>query len=160
MTGRLSEKVDFYLGWLRNPGKIGAIAPTSVGMAQKMASLVRPDNGLPVLELGPGTGVITRAILERGVNPKDLHSIEYSKGFLPGLRQRYPGVNFIHDDAFEISRIARDLGIEKFDTIVSALPLLNFTAQRRAELVDAMLDLLAPGRPMVQFSYPRFSDRS
>ncbi len=147
------SKLAFYMECLKNPKTVGAIAPTSAWMARKLASVIRPENGLPVLELGPGTGVITKAILDRGVAPENLVSVEYSKTFLPTLQKRYPGVNFIYGDAFHISRIARDAGIDRFDTVVSALPLLNFPAVDRTILINRILDLLGPGRPMVQFSY-------
>ena len=153
LTAKLCEGMEFYKGWINNPRKVGAIAPTSADMARKMASVIRPDSGLPVLELGPGTGAITKAVLERGVDPSNLVCVEYSKSFLPGLRRRFPGVNFIHGDAFNISQIAEEQGIDKFDAVISALPLLTTPVRLRVRLVEAMLDLLEPGRPMVQFSY-------
>jgi phosphatidylethanolamine/phosphatidyl-N-methylethanolamine N-methyltransferase len=153
MNKQTSGGMTFYLGWLKNPKRVGAIAPTSTGMARKMASVVRPESDLPVLELGPGTGVITKAILERGVAPEKVVSVEYSQSFLPGLKRQFPGVEFVYGDALNISQIARDLGIERFDSIVSALPLLNFPVDQRTHLVKEMMNLLAPGRPMIQFSY-------
>lgn len=153
MTDKPENKFAFYMEWLKNPRRVGAIAPTSVGMARKMASVIRPESGLPVLELGPGTGVITKAILDRGVRPENLVSVEFSENFLPDLKQRYPGVKFVHGDAFHISQIASDLGIERFDTVVSALPLLNFPEAQRAVLIKKLLGLLGPGRPLIQFSY-------
>ncbi len=143
----------FYRGWLKSPKTVGAIAPTSAGMARKMASVVRPDSDLPVLELGPGTGVITRAILARGIRPENLVSVEYSPSFLPGLKAQFAGVNFVQGDALNISQIAGDLGIARFDCIVSALPLLNFPPDKRVFLINEMLNLLVPGRMMIQFSY-------
>ena len=112
-----------------------------------------PERGLPVLELGPGTGVITKAILDAGVKPDNIYSIEFSREFIPGLKQRYPGVNFIHGDAFRVSEIARDLEIDCFDSVISGLPLLNFPVSRRVRLVIASLNLVDYGRPFVQFSY-------
>lgn len=153
LMARLGGTLEFYKGWLDRPKVIGAIAPTSIGMARKMTTPMRPDSGLPVLELGPGDGAITRAILERGIDPRNLHSVEYCEGFLPGLRRRYPGVNFIHGDASNISQIARERGLERFDVIISALPLLNFPIMQRVRLINAALGLLEPGRPLVQFSY-------
>jgi phosphatidylethanolamine/phosphatidyl-N-methylethanolamine N-methyltransferase len=153
MNKQTSGGMTFYLGWLKNPKRVGAIAPTSTGMARKMASVVRPESDLPVLELGPGTGVITKAILERGVRPENVVSVEYSQSFLPGLKRQFPGVEFVYGDALNIAQIARDLGIERFDSIVSALPLLNFPVDQRTHLIKEMMNLLAPGRPMIQFSY-------
>ena len=153
LASRLSEKLDFYSGWIANPKVVGAIAPTSAAMARIMASAARCDAELKVLELGPGNGVTTRAILEHGVLPENLVAIEFTKSFLAGLRVRYPGVNFIHGDAFDISPISAELGIEKFDTAISGLPLLNFSVDDRARLVELVLDQLEPGRPLIQFSY-------
>jgi len=153
LAHKLDEKLEFYKGWLANPKKVGAIAPTSTTMARIMASVIRIDSGMKVLELGPGSGVTTKAILEHGVEPDNLVSIEFTESFLPGLRQRYPGVHFVHEDAFNISQISKDLGIEKFDAIISALPLLNFPITQRLRYVKMMLDLLESGRPLVQFSY-------
>jgi len=143
----------FYKKWIDRAKTTGAIAPTGIIMARKMASLVRPDSNLPVLELGPGNGIITKTILQRGIDPGKLVSVEYSENFLPDLRARYPGVNFVHGDALNITQITKERRIEKFDTIISALPLLNFSLVKRLRFLDRMLDLLEPGRPIIQFSY-------
>ena len=148
-----ATKFAFYREWLRNPKVVGAIAPSSAHVAEKMASVIRPGCRLPVLELGPGTGVTTKAILDRGLAPSRLVCVEYSEIFLGGLRQRHPGVNFVHGDAFGISQIAADLGIDVFGTVVSALPLLTFPIGHRIRLVETILGLLAPQGRMVQFSY-------
>ena len=62
-------------------------------------------------------------------------------------------MNFIQGDAFKLSNIVSELGIEKFDCVISALPLLNFPTTQRIRLVNSALEIIEPGRPMVQFSY-------
>jgi len=153
LVSKFGDKLEFARGLVTKPKTLGAIAPTSARMATKMASLVRPDSGLPVLELGPGTGVITKAILDTGIKPENVYSIEYSADFLPGLKRRYPGINFIHGDAFKIREIAEELGISRFDCVISALPLLNFPISQRLRLIVASLKLMEHERPLVQFSY-------
>ncbi len=153
LAKNFSEKLEFAKGVVSKPKTVGAIAPTSVRMAEKMASAIDLESGLPVIEFGPGTGVITRAILDLGLAPEKLYSIEYSAQFIPGLKRKYPGVNFIQGDAFDISSIAQKYRIEQFDCVISALPLLNFPMTQRIRLINASLELLEPGRPMVQFSY-------
>lgn len=153
LVSRMNDKLDFAKGMITKPKTVGAIAPTGIRMARKMASAIRPDSGLPVLELGPGTGAITKAILETGIRPEMLISIEYTERFLGGLRHRYPGVQFIHGDAFDLASISKELGIEKFDCVISGLPLLNFPMKQRIKLVNSALEFIDPGRPMVQFSY-------
>lgn len=153
LTAKFGDKLEFAKGLVSKPKTVGAIAPTSARMAEKMASVIRPNSGLPVLELGPGTGAITKAILRTGIEPDQLISIEYSSEFLPGLEKRFPKVQFVEGDAFDLPAIAKELGIKQFDCIISALPLLNFPMTRRVRLIRDALRLVEPGRPMVQFSY-------
>lgn len=68
---RFKDEIEFLKGWKRNRTAVGAITPTSAATARRMASVIHPGSGLPVLELGPGTGVITKAILARGVLPRE-----------------------------------------------------------------------------------------
>ena len=149
------QSLLFLSEWLKAPLTIGAVAPSSKAMARLMASVIRPHAGLPVLELGPGTGVMTEAILERGVAPGDVLSVEGSLTFVLGLKALFPGVRFVQGDAFDIKRHAANAGLERFDCAISSLPLLTTAVERRTRLVEAILDLLPPGRPLVQFSYRR-----
>ena len=150
---QIGDKLDFAKNFVSKPKTVGAVAPTSARMAKIMASAVRPNSGLPVLELGPGTGVITKAILDTGIKPEQLVSIEFASSFLPGLKRRFSGVQFVHGDAFEMEEIMRSLQIDEFDCVISALPLLNFAVTQRIRYVNSGLNIIAPGRPMVQFSY-------
>src|SRR3546814_16775482 len=105
-----------------------------------MASVVDPSSGLPVLELGPGTGIITKAILARGVAPENLASIEYSTPFYQHLKNTIHGVHFINGDAFDLDRTLGDWKARKFDAVVSAIPLLRFPMERRIALFDDLPD--------------------
>ena len=150
---KFGEEIRFIRGMMDKPKTVGAIMPTSVHTARRMASVIEPQSGLPVLELGPGTGVITRAILERGIAPERIYSVEYSDDFIAHLHLAYPGVQFIHGDAFDLETTLAHLGKQRFDTAISGLPLLNFPMHQRVKLLESLLDRLPPGRPVVQFSY-------
>lgn len=150
---KFDEEIRFFKGMMQGPKLVGAIVPTSSTTARKMASVVNPSSGLPVLELGPGTGVITKAILARGVPAEKLVSVEYSEDFYNHLKETYPGVNFIHGDAFDLDHTLGALAGQKFDSVVSAVPLLNFPMRDRIRLLESLLDRLPPGRPVVQISY-------
>lgn len=150
---RFDDEIRFFRGWMTKPKAVGAIMPTSARMARRMASLIDTGSGLPVLELGPGTGVITRAILERGVVPDQLVSVEYSTDFYLHLKRMFDGVRFINGDAFDLKETLSDLGEQRFDSVISGIPLLNFPMHMRVSLLEDLLDLLPPGRPVVQFSY-------
>ncbi len=154
---RFDDEIRFFKGWMDGPKAVGAIMPTSSVTARSMAAVVNPASGLPVLELGPGTGVITRAILARGVPASNLFSIEYSPDFHARLQLDFPGVRFIHGDAFDLDATLGDLGTTLFDSVVSGIPLLNFPMARRVALIEDLLDRVPPGRPVVQFSYGAMS---
>jgi len=153
IADRFDEEWRFFRGWVDKPKAVGSIIPTSSVTARRMASVVDPHSGLPVLELGPGTGVITKAILERGVAPEKLYSVEYSEDFVRHLVRGYPGVNFIHGDAFNLdASLGEDRGLI-FDSVVSGVPLLNFPVAQRVRYVCDLLDRLPAGRPIVQLTY-------
>lgn len=154
---KFDEEIRFFKGMMQGPRKVGSIVPTSATTARKMASVVNPQSGLPVLELGPGTGAITKAILARGVEPENLIAIEYSTDFFQHLVKAYPGVHVINGDAFDLEKTLGVLRGQTFDSVVSGLPLLNFPMQARVALLESLLDRLPPGRPVVQISYGALS---
>ncbi|MDM9627051.1 class I SAM-dependent methyltransferase [Rhizobium sp. S152] len=150
---KFDEEIRFFKGMMQGPKTVGSIVPTSSITARKMASVINPNSGLPVLELGPGTGAITKAILQRGVKPEKLVAIEYSTDFYEHLVRLYPDVNFINGDAFNLDRTLAHMDGQTFDSVISAVPLLNFPMQARIALLESLLDRLPPGRPVVQISY-------
>lgn len=149
---RFGEEIRFFRGWIDKPRTVGSIVPTSAVTARRMASVIDLSSQLPVLELGPGTGCITRAILARGVKPQNLWSVEYSTDFVEHLRDVYPEVNFVQGDAFALDRTLAGAP-QLYDCAISGLPLLNFPVGKRIEFVNAVLERLAPGRPLIQFTY-------
>lgn len=153
LASKFDDEIRFIRGMMAEPKTVGAIMPTSARMAAKMASIIDTGSGLPVLELGPGTGVITKAILAMGVKPENLVSVEYSTQFYDHLVEKFPGVHFINGDAFNIEETLAAYRGQKFDCVISGIPLLNFPMHARVKLVESLLDLMAPGRPVVQFSY-------
>jgi phosphatidylethanolamine/phosphatidyl-N-methylethanolamine N-methyltransferase len=153
ISERFDEELRFFRGWVDQPRAVGSILPTSGVTARRMASVVDPASGLPVLELGPGTGVITKAILERGIDPASLYSIEYSPDFVAHLRDAYPGVNVIEGDAFDLDGSLGEARELVFDSIVSGVPLLNFPVPQRVAYVEDLLDRIPRGRPVVQLTY-------
>ncbi|MBK8456122.1 MAG: methyltransferase domain-containing protein [Phyllobacteriaceae bacterium] len=143
----------FFRTLIDEPRAVGALLPTGPAMATKMASVVRPENPASVLELGPGTGVITKAVLARGLAPAKLVCIEFSPEFAGMMRARYAGVKVIEGDAFDLDAALGERRGETFDCVVSGLPLLNFPAASRIRLIADLLDRIPAGRPVIQFSY-------
>jgi phosphatidylethanolamine/phosphatidyl-N-methylethanolamine N-methyltransferase len=150
---KFDDEIRFFKGWMSNTRAVGSIIPTSSVTARRMASVIDVGSGLPVLELGPGTGVITKAILGAGLAPEKLVSVEFSTDFYNHLVERFAGVNFINGDAFDLDRTLGSLKDQQFDSVVSAVPLLNFPMHRRVSLIEDLLARIPVGRPVVQISY-------
>ncbi len=153
LAEKFDDELKFFKGWIDKPKTVGSIVPTSSITARKMASIVNPRSGLPVLEVGPGTGVITRAILAQGVRPENLYAVEYSTDFVRHLRQLYPGVNVIEGDAFNLNATLGEKRGMIFDSVVSGVPLLNFPVAQRIAYIENLLDRIPAGRPIVQLTY-------
>lgn len=138
-----------------NPRKVGSIIPSSNGLARAMAEWLPADDDSLVIELGPGTGKVTRALLDTGLDPDRLVAIEYSQRLTHLMRRRFPGVRVINDDAFELDRIARDqLPQDRpITTVISSLPLRNFGTDMARRLCQTISSIVQPGGVVVQYSY-------
>ena len=150
---KFDDELKFFKGWIDKPKAVGSIIPTSSITAKRMASIINAKSGLPVLEVGPGTGVITKAILKHGVRPTDLFAVEYSHDFVVHLKRNYPGVNVIEGDAFDLDKTLGGKAGLTFDSVVSGVPLLNFPVAARVKYVESLLDRIPQGRPIVQLTY-------
>ena len=150
---KFDEEIRFFKGWQRDKKGVGALLPTSSITARRMADVVDPASGLPVLELGAGTGVITRAILERGVMPSNLVSIEYAPHFYELLRKRFPDVDVRNGDVFELDEVLAERRDQTFDCVISAVPMLSFPLQRRIALMKDLLSRIPRGRPVIQITH-------
>jgi phosphatidylethanolamine/phosphatidyl-N-methylethanolamine N-methyltransferase len=153
LAEKFDDELKFFKGWIDKPKAVGSIVPTSSIAARRMASVVNPRSGLPVLEVGPGTGVVTRAILALGVKPENLYLVEYSADFVDHLKELFPGVNVIQGDAFDLDRTLGELSATVFDSVVSGVPLLNFPVAQRIRYVESLLDRIPAGRPIMQLTY-------
>jgi phosphatidylethanolamine/phosphatidyl-N-methylethanolamine N-methyltransferase len=149
--------VLFFTRWLKDPLKVGAIAPSSRDLAEAMARLVPPGSRLPVIELGGGTGVVTRALLDAGVAPKRLFVIERDAHFHSLLTERFPGVSILAGDAAELVALLAPLGITKVAAVVSGLPLLAMRKTTQQRIIEQSFALLEPDAPLIQFTYGLFS---
>jgi phosphatidylethanolamine/phosphatidyl-N-methylethanolamine N-methyltransferase len=152
-TNPLREQLLFLRGLIANPLGVGAIAPSSPALARAVAAQVDPHSEGPVLELGPGTGAMTRELLARGISPDRMVAIEWDANFAKALAAEFCGVTVIGGDAFDLDGTLPKQGAQRFAAIVSGIPLLNHPAERRRALVDAAFRRLAPGAPLIQFSY-------
>jgi phosphatidylethanolamine/phosphatidyl-N-methylethanolamine N-methyltransferase len=144
----VGDHFRFFRALAARPRNVGAVAPSGPQLARAMAAQIRLDG--PVLELGPGTGAITGAVVAK-VGEARLTAIEYDPDFAAGLKARFPAMRVIQGDAFDLDKT---LGPpEPYAAIVSGLPLLNFPMEMRHRLLGGVAARLKPGAPFIQFSY-------
>jgi phosphatidylethanolamine/phosphatidyl-N-methylethanolamine N-methyltransferase len=149
----LAGNLRFLRALMAQPKNIGAIMPSSRALAKAIARQIDPDRPGPVLELGPGTGVLTQAVLERGIAPGRLTLIEFNPDMAAFLAGHFDGVDVIEGDAFDLARTLGARAREPFSAVISGIPLLNFPMAQRRNFMEGVCRLLAPGAPFIQFSY-------
>lgn len=149
----LSDQMEFLRGLIASPKGVGAIAPSSPALARAIAAEVDPGRSGPVLELGPGTGVVTEALIEHGIAPERITAVEYDSDFVERVRERCPGVNVVQGDAFNLTETLGQANGAAYAAIISGIPLLNWPLRARRALIEDALRRLQPGAPFVQFSY-------
>lgn len=152
--GPAYREAAFFLGrWIRAPHRIAAVAPASRHLARAMAREIDPGTSGVVVELGGGTGAITRALLATGLPPSQLIIVERDLEMCRVLRDRFPEVRVVRGDARELSALMRRNGVEQAVSVVSSLPLLSMTGQLRRAIVEEVFALLGRQGTMVQYTY-------
>ena len=142
-------RISFFTRFLAHPMRVGAIAPSGRALARAIAAAA--DLSGEVLELGPGSGVVTAALLARGLPPERLTLIECDERFAQALRLQFAGARVLHGDAFAFETLVAEA---RFSTVISGLPLLNYPKDKGRTLIAAALRHSAS---FVQFSYGPFA---
>ena len=150
---RLDDEVRFLRSWIEKPLHMGAVMPSGRLLARTMAQYVDANAEGPVVELGPGTGAITNALIEHGVDQKRLVLVEYNPGFCALLRERYPQAKVVQGDAYALRDALWEVLKSPASAVVSGLPLVTKPMLTRLKLIREAFLTLAPGAPFVQFTY-------
>ena len=147
------DELRFLRSLVVRPRSMGAIAPSSPALARKIAEQIDPRTEGMVIELGPGTGVVTDALIARGIVEDRLIAIESDPDMAQLVRERFPKLRVVEGDAYDLERSLIGHACEGLAGVVSGLPLLNQPVARRYALIATALAHLAPGAPFIQFSY-------
>ena len=150
---RLDDEVRFIRSWIEKPLHVGAVMPSGRPLARTMAQYVDRHASGPVIELGPGTGAITSALVDHGIDQKRLVLVEYNPGFCALLRDRYPQAKVVQGDAYRLRDTLWNVLGAPASAIVSSLPLVTKPMLTRLRLIRDAFVALAPGAPFVQFTY-------
>jgi phosphatidylethanolamine/phosphatidyl-N-methylethanolamine N-methyltransferase len=145
----------FFWQWLKNPLRTAAVMPSSSELAFAMIAEL-PEGTRRVIELGGGTGAITRELLAAGIQAKQLLVLELNEELHAHLHARFPGVHVVLGDARSLPELASECGFldeGPADAIVSGLGLLTMPPVLQQEILAAAFDCLRPDGPFVQFTY-------
>jgi phosphatidylethanolamine/phosphatidyl-N-methylethanolamine N-methyltransferase len=158
----LADSTVFLREWLANPQRTGSVAPSSPKLAAAMARWLPKNPESYVLELGPGTGAVTDALLKRGLREDRLVAIEHNENLAKLLQKKFPRAHIIAGDAWQLDKLlaANSIPIESVGAVISSLPLLNFPKEEAAALAAKIRNILEPRGRWVQYSYQIVKDRS
>lgn len=149
----LEDDARFLRSWFERPLVTGSVTPSGRMLARTMASYVDPRSDGPVVELGPGTGPVTEALIRRGIDEDRLVLVEFNPDFCRLLRSRFPRATVVPGDAYDIRRTLGTMLEAPGAATISSLPLFTKPLEQRLDLLNAAHDLMHPGAPFVQFTY-------
>ena len=147
------DDLRFIRTWFEKPLSMGAVAPSGRVLARTMARYVDPNGHGPIIELGPGTGPVTDALIKNGVDPARLVLVEFDPAFCRLLQERYPEATVVQGDAYTLRKLVGALLQTPAAAIVSGLPLMTKPLRTRLRLITEAMAMLAPDAPFVQFTY-------
>ena len=144
------DALSFLLAWAAAPFRIGSVTPSSSSLAALMTRDIGPETG-PVLELGPGTGPFTRALLARGVKEEDLTLIESGGDFAALLKRRFPGARIFEMDAVGLRHLPLFEG-PVVGAAVSGLPFRLIPPRKTLAILEGVFANLRPDGALYQFT--------
>ena len=142
----------FFRRWLANPLQMGSVVPSSASLCRRVVAQTRRAVDEIVVELGAGTGVISRALLAAGMPPERLFVVEIVPSMAGHLRRTLPGVQVIEGDARELAGLLPPIWHGRVGTAICGIPLVLLAAAEQRRFIDAML-AVAPGRGFLHYSY-------
>lgn len=151
MLNRSSETLQFFRAWLSEPLRVAAVTPSGRALAALIVSEISPATG-PVLELGPGTGVFTRALLGRGIAEENLALIELGAEFAAKLSADFPRAKILCMDAARLRDIEL-FGDSPAGAVISGLPLLSMPPRAVYSILQGAFAHLRANGAFYQFTY-------
>lgn len=147
------DLVTFLSSAVRSPAVIGAVAPSGRALSDLLAS-VAPDEGSPVVvELGPGTGVVSAALRRRLPEGARHIAVEIDPGMVEHLRRTRPWLQVVQGDAADLQKLLADAGVDRVDAAISGLPWTLFPESAQRGIIQQVTRVLAPGAAFTTFAY-------
>jgi phosphatidylethanolamine/phosphatidyl-N-methylethanolamine N-methyltransferase len=142
----------FFRRWMANPLQMGSIVPSSPALCRRIVAQTRFADDEVVLELGAGTGVISRALLDGGLPPERLYVVEIVPDMAEHLRAALPGVQVVQGDARRLPQLIPPEFHGRIGTVVVGIPLVLLPLAEQRRFIDA-IQAVAPGRGFILYSY-------
>lgn len=146
-----TDAFSFLHAWISDPGRVGALVPSGSRLAQMIAREITALSG-PIIELGPGTGVFTRAVLARGVKEENMTLVESLPEFVELLQLRFPRARVLCMDATRL-RERRLFESASVGAVVSGLPMLSMSSRRAFSILRGAFSYMGPAGAFYQFTY-------
>lgn len=150
---RRDEGILFLKTLMKNPRALGAVAPSSVGLCELIAKNVYHPEDHYVLEVGAGTGRITRQLLSSGIDPSHIYVVELDPQMCIFLREKLPGVHVIEGDACHLKELLPEEVISKISTVVSGIPMINLSKELQGQIISSCFNVMSKDGILLQFTY-------
>lgn len=149
----MNENIQFLQAFLKNPGTVGSITPSSPELARRMAAGIRPDNNNVLLELGVGTGAITKFLQEIVPDENSYLGIELDRDLVRSLKKNYPDMKITRGNALEAADIHRKSGLGKIGTIICCLPFVSMSNEVGEKILQEIDKFMQQGCTFRTFQY-------
>jgi phosphatidylethanolamine/phosphatidyl-N-methylethanolamine N-methyltransferase len=147
------DEKRFLKSWLERPLLTGAVMPSGKFLAKAMAKEIDPREPGPIVEIGPGTGPVTEALIARGVAQERLVLVEFNPDFVELLKKRFPLATVIQGDAYKLAELLQDKLSAPAAAVVSSLPLFTKPPEQRRGFLHEAFTVMARRAPFIQFTY-------
>ncbi len=147
----MTDRFLFLKHWAKTPLRTASLTPSSRALASIMASEISSDTG-SVLELGPGTGVFTKAVMAKGIPQANIILVELNKAFAALLKERYPQAQTLQISAADLAQI-RPMHAGKIGAVLCGIGLPSLPREQVHDILDGAFNLLKPGGAFYQFTY-------
>ena len=152
-----NEKILFLMKFLRNPVRVGACLPSSKSLSKRIAKYVMSKKPEVLVELGAGSGIVTKALIEAGMKPENIYALEIDPVLCDYMRKNFPGLNVVEGDVKDIKKMLPKELIGKMTVVLSGLPISIVPEALQNEVIHRSYDLLDKGGELVQYCYSQRS---
>jgi phospholipid N-methyltransferase len=149
----LRESMLIFSKFLKSPRTVGAVSPSSRALAQRMVADLPRDVPVTVVELGPGTGAFTGAIVDALAPGARFLAVDIEPDFVRKIRQRWPSVECVCASAEQLDTLVRDRHLGPVDHIISGLPFASLPMAMTRQILEGIERTLRPGGTFTTFQY-------